>query len=91
MKKRRHRNTKGHCAHALPAGGFPGGLFLAEYVRKGGTQRSDDFRPAVGALAVGPADRALTAATRRRYRAVPKGLTISDQPCAHWLLTLPTR
>ena len=55
-----------------------------------GTQRSDDFRPAVGALAVGSADCVLSAATRRRYQAVPKGLTISGQPCAHWPSALPT-
>ena len=48
----------------------------------GGTQRPDDFGPAVCALAVGPADCALSAATRHRYRAVPKGLTISGQPWA---------
>ena len=47
----------------------------------GGTQRPDDFGPAVCALAVGPADCALSAATRRRCRAVPKGLTISGQLC----------
>ena len=57
----------------------------------GGTQRPGDFGPAVSALAVGPADCALSAVTRRRYRAVPKGLTISGQPCAHWLSALPTR
>ena len=57
----------------------------------GGTQRPDDFRPAACALAVGPADCALSVATRYRYRAVPKGLTISGQPCAHWPSALPTR
>ena len=56
----------------------------------GGTQRPDDFRPAVSALAVGPADCALTAATGHRYRAVPKGLTILGQPCAYWPSALPT-
>ena len=56
----------------------------------GGTQRPDDFGPAVSALAVGPADCALSAATGRRYRAVPKGLTILGQPWAHWLSALPT-
>ena len=56
----------------------------------GGTQRPDDFRPAVSALAAGPADCALSAATRHRYRAVPKGLTISGQLRAHWPSALPT-
>ena len=57
----------------------------------GVAQRSDNFRPAVCALAVGPADCALSAATRHRYRAVPKGLTISGQPWAHWQRHLAAR
>lgn len=57
----------------------------------GGTQRPDDFRPAVCVLAVGPADCALSAATGHRYRAVPKGLAISGQPCAHWQRHLAAR
>ena len=47
------------------------------------------FRRAVFRIAA-HADYALFAVTRHRYRAVPKDLTISDQPCARWLSALPT-
>ena len=47
------------------------------------------FRRAVFRIAA-HADYALSAVTRHRYRAVPKGLTISGQPRAHWTSTLPT-